>query len=278
MNRISTIIKETFRHYRNKNASRMGSSLAYYAVFAFVPLLLLITNISIIFFNRNVIESGLVQSFSNIGGMYLSSYFDSLINNIPEGFGTISIIINIMVAVGIFSVLRKDLNELWNTSDKIQTDSIVEKTKHILFDKVVSFSIVPLIALLMILSIGIGIFYTNLNQYFDMPNLFRFLSFTVSIFISTFFFSIVYRIFPKITLPWKNIWFGAFVTTILILIGNLLIGFYIYRISGFSIFNAIGSFAVFLAWVYYCAQAFFLGASFTYVYSNRSISRGEVRY
>jgi membrane protein len=36
-----------------------------------------------------------------------------------------------------------------------------------------------------------------------------------------------------------------------------------------SLYGAAGSFAVFLIWIYYSAQVFFLGAEFTQVYARR---------
>lgn len=61
---------------------------------------------------------------------------------------------------------------------------------------------------------------------------------------------------------WRHVVVGALVTA-LFSVGKLLIGLYFARTAFASSFGAAGSFAVYLAWVYYTAQIFFFGAEIT---------------
>lgn len=265
------LIKSTFLHYQKHNASRMGASLAYYTIFAIVPLSLLLINIGIFFFSKSTVEYEIIKSFSNITGPHLENYFRSIISSIPSGFGILSIIINLVIAVGVFSVLKKDINELWDTEADENKD-LIERTKYIVREKFIAFSLLPILALLMIVSISFGIIYSSLKEYLNIYSSFstivNILGYSIPIIFSTIFFAFVYKIFPKVKLPWSEIWLGAFVTTILFVIGNIFIGQYLYILENASIFSVVGTFAALLAWVYYSSQAFFLGASFTYVYSK----------
>jgi membrane protein len=282
------LIKATFTHFQKHNTSRMGASLAYYAVFAIVPVSLLLINIGLFFFSKTTVEHEIVKSFSSVAGKYLESYFKLIISSIPNGLGLISVVLNLAIAIGVFSVLRKDLNELWEVRDE-QNMSLVEETKHLVREKFVAFSVVPILALFMITSISMGIVYSNLksylNNYANISALADIASFLLPVIFSVIFFAFVYKIFPKIKLPWREVLLGAFITTVLFFIGNILIGLYLHIMEDVSIFSTAGAFAILLAWIYYSAQVFFLGASFTYVYSKnrgylsrRIISRGSMQY
>ena len=58
-------------------------------------------------------------------------------------------------------------------------------------------------------------------------------------------------------------------TSLLFSLGKFLIGFYLGKAAVGSAYGAAGSLVVFLAWVYYSAQIFFLGAEFTHIFANR---------
>ena len=67
---------------------------------------------------------------------------------------------------------------------------------------------------------------------------------------------------------WRDVWVGALVTAVLFEIGKLLIGLYLGKSGVTESFAAAGSLVVLLAWVYYAAQIFLLGAEFTKAYAD----------
>jgi len=64
------------------------------------------------------------------------------------------------------------------------------------------------------------------------------------------------------------VWVGAFVTAILFEVGKLLIGLYIGKSGMTESFEAAGALVILLAWVYYAAQIFLLGAEFTKAFAD----------
>ena len=64
-------------------------------------------------------------------------------------------------------------------------------------------------------------------------------------------------------------------TSALFSTGKFLIGLYIGKASIGSAYGAAGSVVVFMVWVYYSAQIFFLGAQFTRVFAERHGSRAQ---
>jgi membrane protein len=78
---------------------------------------------------------------------------------------------------------------------------------------------------------------------------------------------------PSIPIAWHDVWVGAFTTAVLFEVGKFLIGLYLGKSSMTGTFAAAGSLVVLLAWVYYAAQIFLLGAEFTKVHAQANGSR-----
>ena len=81
---------------------------------------------------------------------------------------------------------------------------------------------------------------------------------------STSLFVMFLRYLPDVRLKWKDIWFGALVTTGLFAAGKNLIGLLIGSSSAAGLYEAAGSVLVLMLWVYYGSAMFLFGASFTF--------------
>ena len=86
--------------------------------------------------------------------------------------------------------------------------------------------------------------------------------------LTTTVFAMIYKLMPRVTLRWHDVWLGALVTALLFTAGKFLIGLYIGKSGVASGFGAAGSLVVILIWVYYSAQIFLIGAEFTWVYAH----------
>jgi membrane protein len=83
----------------------------------------------------------------------------------------------------------------------------------------------------------------------------------------------IYKFMPRVQIRWRDVWIGAFVTSVLFSIGKFLIGLYIGKSGVESSYGAAGALVVLLVWVYYSAQIFLLGEEFTKVYAESHGSR-----
>ena len=91
----------------------------------------------------------------------------------------------------------------------------------------------------------------------------------ISFVIITGLFAAIYKIMPDVRTEWRDVVLGGAVTSALFTIGKLVIGLYLGRASLVSMYGAAASLVVFMLWVYYSSQIFFLGAEFTKVFANR---------
>jgi membrane protein len=95
----------------------------------------------------------------------------------------------------------------------------------------------------------------------------------VSLSIATVLFAMIYKLMPSTPIAWRDVWVGAFTTALLFEVGKMLISLYIGKSGMSETFAAAGSLVVLLAWVYYAAQIFLLGAEFTKVFADDHGSR-----
>jgi membrane protein len=97
----------------------------------------------------------------------------------------------------------------------------------------------------------------------------------LSFVVITVLFALLYKIVPDTRIEWRDVWVGAAVTSVLFSAGKFLISFYIGKSGVGSAYGAAASLVVFIVWIYYSAQVFFLGAEFTRVYADRRGSRSR---
>ncbi|MFL6692995.1 MAG: YihY/virulence factor BrkB family protein, partial [Ramlibacter sp.] len=103
------------------------------------------------------------------------------------------------------------------------------------------------------------------------------LNLCVTLVMLTVLFALIYRFMPSTHVAWRDVWVGAFVTAVLFVIGKLLIGLYLGKSGMSESFQAAGALVILLAWVYYAAQIFLLGAEFTKAYADADRKPGEAR-
>lgn len=268
-----SIAKETVAHWRARNASRMGAALAYYAMLSFVPLLLIIVMLVGSLLGHELVQGTLSQYITQFIGSGMASYIEGLIEGAQQvSLGVLGTVISALLiifgAVGVFGELDRDMDELWDMSNQPKKEKFWTMIIQNLRDKAVAFFMIILLAGLLILSVGGSFITTLLAQVF--PDLLMLaLQFGFPLLFATILFVFIYRILPSYTLPWRTLFLGAFITALFLLIGNSVITLYLKFFVHTSMFGAAASLVGLLVWVYYSAQVFFLGASFTYVYARR---------
>jgi membrane protein len=100
-------------------------------------------------------------------------------------------------------------------------------------------------------------------------------NFCVGFALITLLIAFIYKVMPRASVKWRDVWIGSLCTALLFVTGKTLIGIYIGKSGVASGFGAAASLVVLLIWVYYSAQIFLLGAEFTWVFANERGSRSN---
>src|SRR5690606_14111926 len=83
----------------------------------------------------------------------------------------------------------------------------------------------------------------------------------------TALFAVVFKLLPRVWVPWRHVVPGAVVTAALFLVGKWVIGWYLSKGSVASAYGAAGSVVALLLWIYYSSMLFFFGAVLTRQFS-----------
>ena len=187
--------------------------------------------------------------------------------------GTLAVIIGsatlIIAASGAFLELQHAINTIF----RVKTDPKKSGLKRLILSRLRSFGLVVSIGFLLLVSLLVSAALTALSSRIERavvggPVLLQVINVVVSLAVMTLLFGLIYRLLPDVRLAWRNVWIGAFVTSILFSIGKFLIGLYLGHSTVSSSYGAAGSIVVLLVWVYYSAQIILLGAEFTRVYAE----------
>ncbi len=231
-------------------------------------------------------EGNLLSHINTILGPDTESFIRSLVvhthTNNSGTFATIAGIVVLLIgATGMFGELTDDLNDLWDVP-------VPARTKKPFFKNILAFLkkrlhlfiIFPVLSLAAVASLASGVLLSSLgtlvNSFFPASaSLFELLSYAASIVITTVLFAMLYRFLPAVKLRWRSIVPGAFFTALLFLLGEFFIAYFLKQFANLPLFGPAGAVIAILIWIYYSSQIFFIGASFTYLYSKRHISGGK---
>lgn len=186
---------------------------------------------------------------------------------------TLSTIILLIGASGVFGELQHSVNWIWEVKPKPGRGIL-----GTIRDRFLSLAMVFGIAFLLLVSLLLSAALTSLGTLFDrLPDSLYWVSeslhFGVSFGVIAVLFAMMFKYLPDVKIAWCDVWLGAVITAGLFTLGKFAIGLYLGHSSMASSYGVAGSFVVLLVWVYYSSQIFFFGAEFTQVYANRFGSR-----
>lgn len=280
---ILGLLKETFKEWKDDNASRLAAALSYYMIFSLAPVLIIAIAIVGSIFGEEAAKGEIVEQIQGLVGQQGAQFIQTAITNAhrPDASGGLASLISIVVllfgASGVFSELQETLNTIWDV--KLKPGGGIW---GILKKRILSFLTVLGVGLFLLLSAVISTVLSALESYeseflkelgllwlYQLDFVWTILDLLVSFGILTLMFALVYKYLPDVKIAWKDVWVGAIITTLLFNLGKWLLSWYLGRSSFSSSYGAAGSLVVLLAWVYYSCQIIFLGAEFTQVYAKR---------
>lgn len=270
------LLKITYSQWRRDQASLMAAALAYYTVFSLAPLSIIVIAIAGSVFGEQAAKGELVAQIQDVIGREGAQLIQTAIENASQldpSQGPIPTLINIGVllfgASVVFTQLQKSLNRIWEVEVKPGNG-----IKHFLRKRLLSFSMVLVIAFLLLVSLVISTILVILGKYLrglvpGFTYLWQATNFFISFGIVTLLFAMIFKILPDAKIAWRDVWMGAAITAVLFNIGKSLLGFYLGHTTFASAYGAAGSLVIILTWVFYSAQILFLGAEFTQVYVRK---------
>ena len=273
--RIYDLCKKAVTAWVDDFAPSMGAAISYYTVFSLAPLLIIVIAIAGAVFGRDAVQGQIVAQLSGLIGKDGATAVQGLIKSASDPgkglvAGIISFVVLVIGATTVFGELQSALDRIWKVPEKDKPSGIwgILRARFLSFGLVLGLAFMMMVSL--IVSAGVAAFgnwSSSLAPGWEI--LLQIINIAVSLAITTLLFAMIYKLMPSVKIAWRNVWVGAAVTAVLFEVGKLLIGLYIGKSGVNESFAAAGSLVVLLAWVYYAAQIFLLGAEFTKVYAGQ---------
>jgi membrane protein len=269
----ATILKEALVAWNEDKVPRLGAALAYYTLFSLAPLLMIVVAVVSLVFGEQAAQGQIADEIKGLVGDKGAEAIQAILQNAGarKSSGIVATVIGIMTllfgASGVFGELQDALNTIWGVKPKPGRGIF-----GIVRSRFFSFAMVLGIVFLLLVSLVVSAALAALGKFGSgtVPTpLFHIVDLVVSVVVVAVLFATIFKVLPDVRIAWRDVWIGAFATSVFFTFGKILIGLYLGRSSVGSAFGAAGSLVVVLVWIYYSAQILFLGAELTKAYAHQ---------
>lgn len=267
-------VKEWLRH----KSPRLGAALAYYSVFALGPLLLIVTGVTGLLFDADMVRDQLSGQFQSLLGPTGAQAIEVMLKG-AEGerdsgwLATfIGIALLIVAALGVVAQLKDAINAIWETEEPRHA-GLWAYIRTYLISLAGILALGFLLAVSLVLSTAIAALSDRFGEAQTL--LWQALNMSGSLILLSALFALLFKYFPDSEVRWREALTGGICTSVLFTIGKSAIAWYIGSQGFESTYGAAASIVVLLIWVYYAAQIVLLGAEVTHLLAVRRTGRAH---
>jgi membrane protein len=262
--------RDAYDHWRNVRTVRLGAGLAYYGLFAIVPLLVLAAALvgALISPDDSVaFVRELIDGIPNIDPEAVAQDIVDQVARSTSGLGLIGALSALVAASFLFVALQDALNVIWEAPVRVGFRFSVRR-------RLLSGGVALLTALFFISSFLVQAVVGFAERLVpgDIPafeSLAGVVATAATWALGVGTITLLFRLLPYAAVSWRSALIGAAITAMLVALGTSLIGAYISRFATKSVSGAAGSIVAFLLWVYYEAQIVLAGAVLTKILDDR---------
>lgn len=251
-----------------------SAALAYYTVFAIAPLFVIALAMAGFCFGQEAASRELFGQVSQLIGKDGAAAIQTMVtaaNHTRNGFWATALAVGtfLVASTGVFVQLQNSLNRCWHVIMQ-PGRGLRNFIRHRLLSFAMVLGIGFLLLVSLVISAGIAALGNFLGHYVSTQELVaRVANPLVSLASIAVLFTMIFKLLPDVKIAWRDAWLGGSVTALMFNFGKYLIGIYIARSSITSVYGAVGSLVIILAWVYYSALILFFGAQLTRVLAER---------
>jgi membrane protein len=252
----------------------LGASLAYYALFSFFPLILVILSVvgAVVDPSEFAVQQRLLGL---IGSEQVRGLVTQTLQNLSAssaGAGLIGFVTLLLAASGIFGALDKAFDAIWEVrAEQKEGGGIVRAIIDAVQQKLLAFGLVLGCALLMLLSIVSTVAVTALSSYTAaLPGqgvVWQLVQFAASLALLSLAFASLYKFMPGRRVRWGDVWAAALVGALLFTALQKVVGIYLSR-ANYASYGAVGGVMALMVWIYLSSLVILLGGELSYAYAR----------
>lgn len=267
--RIFLLLFQAFSEFQRDAALRLGAALAFYAVFALAPLLVVLSIVMSLVLGDRMgdahVQGWLLSALGSEAAALVTSVVAQAAQPVASvGASLLSVGVLLAGATGLFVQLRGALNVIFGA------DGSRGGLLHALIDRCVAFGVVFLFCAVLVGSLVLGAGILMIESY--LPSWFpqqiplvKILDIAVSIAGITVLLAVLFKTLPARRPAWRLAWGGGLLGALLFTAGKSVFLMYLGWRGFLSIYGAAASLVVLLLWIYFNAQIVLFAAEFVKV-------------
>ncbi len=267
---------ETYEQWRDHRTIRLGAGLAYYGLFAIVPMLAVALALAGLVISQGDVQSYLAEQLSTLLGVDADAVASALAG-VLDGDGTLAGLG--LVGAGSLlltaSLLVVALQDAFNTIWERPVRSGLRQT---VLRRLIAFVVLAGAGAVIVVSFAVNAVTGLLDRLAPdvaiVGSLQELIGFLTSWTLAIGVMALLFRYLTDVRVPWPPALVGGVATAAVLAVGTVLVGIYLRRYAASSLAGATGSVFLVLLWIYYVAQIVLVGAEFTRVLTRRHSAAG----
>lgn len=272
------ILRTTYEEWRGHRTVRLGAGIAYYGLFATVPIVALGLALASLFVSESEVEGYLTDQMQAIFGSNSEAMSDAVYEALSgsstlTGLGVIGLVSLLFAASFLVVALQDALNVIWELPVRSGLRQSIAR-------RLLAFAVVLSSGAYIIAALAVNAVTALIERIVPdaaiLESLTELFGLAASWALGVAVIALLFRYVTDTRVPWPSAILGGAVTALLVAIGTVAIGAYLRRYAATSVVGATGGVFLFLIWMYYEAQIFLVGAEFTRVLTGApSAHEGE---
>jgi len=275
---LKPFLQEVSAVLSRSRTPRLAAALAYYSLFSLAPMLFIALWVASLFLKDPSQYSQLYSRIAGVLGTDTADLLRSAVTSFAENQYGGNLLVTLVwlgallfASTGLFSSLKDALNTIWEIPLAGENPIL-----QIIKGRILAFLLVLGAGFLFVLAAFANLITSYIASIFPFERSLNVINNMVVIILAFLSIALLYKILPDIRVRWRDVWIGALISSILILIGSRLMGIYLSYSKLGSAFQAAGALVVLLVSVYYMMQMFLFGAVITRVYAQIYGSKSQV--
>lgn len=263
---LTDLVRQTYDAWRADRVMRLGAGLAYYALFALVPLLAIVIALASLAFSQADVQAALVAPLADALDVDREALADALGSMVEDstpssGLGVIGAGSLLLAATLLFVAMQDAFDVIWHVPVEVGIEYTLRRRATALLVIVV---MAVLVMALFVLQSAIGLLEAVLpTDRFVLSALTETLTGAGSWALGAATVALVFRILPRTDVSWRAAIIGGAITTTVLALGSSLFGFYLRNFGVRSAEGAAAGVLVLLLWFYAMSQIVLAGAVLT---------------
>lgn len=284
----TSFLRNVARDFSDDDVVTLAGAIAFYTALSFAPLVLLLVNLGGLLGDST--RNDLLGVFSEQLGPRAGDVAEQVVEassrkaaGAPTQWwnSAWSMVGLLVTSSAVFAQLQASLNHMWDVKATLKPRPREPRARWWamtmaiwawLRKRLISMGMVLVVLFILLVSLVISsIMGTAVPSDSEEALPARIIEFAASLIVAALLFAAIFKFLPDAPIAWREVWLGAFVTSLLFNVGKLALALYIDKSEvGKDYGDAVGGLIALLVWVYYSAITLLLGAEITRRLSHKT--------